>query len=248
MDLIKHTLSKDIKDVITAPIPEYLIQERQGGGGKMLSYLSGSTIIDMLNSAFGYAWSWEVKEQWIQESIPYFNVYSKMPDKEKVVNPATGKKGVWENQGPVAHVRGVLTVHMTSSTGQLLEIKKDGYGSKSILGKQNDQESIFKAAGTDALKKAASLLGIGLELYRNEDEQAYFDEINYESPWTDETKAQFKEELDFLASYSDMYQVSDEEFADMIYKITQDSYEVTPYNITTVVDYIKNAIEQSSGN
>lgn len=237
-------ISKKVKDLITAPIPGGLIQERAGGGGKTLSYISGSTVTDMLNAAFGYCWSWEVKKEWITESIPYFNAYSKAPEKDKVTNPITGKKGAWEDQGPVAHVLCTLTVWLKDEQGNLIPIKKDGYGSKSVLGKQNDQESIFKAAGTDALKKAASLFGIGLELYRNENEQYYFDELNYEDPWTDEAMEQYKKELDFLVNYRKEYEVSDEDLGQLVYDVTGVGYDIVPDNIIEIVDYIRAALEE----
>lgn len=239
MSLERVSIPKEIKDKITAPIPSELIKQREGGGKKMLSYLSGSTITDMLNDAFGYMWSWRIDKQWIQESQSYFNKYSKVAEKETY----NGQQGAWESQGSVAHVLGVLTVYVKNGPG-LITIEKAGYGSKSILGKQNDQESIFKAAGTDALKKAASLLGIGLELYRDEDEAAYFYGINYEDPWTDEAKADKAEQLAYMKKYITDYQVDDETFANWIYEITNGaSYEVTPDNIDSVVDIIKSQLE-----
>lgn len=242
--LQEMNISKKVKEIITAPIPESLILEREGGGGKKLSYISGSTVTDILNAAFGYTWSWETKKEWVQESIPFFNIYTKAAEKDKVTNPVTGKKGTWENQGPVAHVLGTLTVWLKDDNGNIFPIKKDGYGSKSILGKQNDQESIFKAAGTDALKKAASLLGIGLELYRNENEQYYFDELNYEDPWTDEIMEQYKKELEFLSNYRKEYEVTDEELSQLVLDVTGTTYDIIPDNIVEVVDYIKSALEE----
>ena len=242
MSLEKITLPKEVKDAIVAPVPDNLIKQREGGGKKMLSYLSGSTITDMLNNAFGYMWSWEIKKEWIQDSQPYFNSYSKMPEDQKTTNPANMKVGYWEEQLPVAHVLGTLTVYLKSGPG-VVTIKKDGYGSKSILGKQNDQESIFKAAGTDALKKAASLLGIGLELYRDEDEANYFYELNYEDPWTDEALEKCAEDVAFIKKYREDYQVSEEDFMNYIYELTGDSYEVTPDNIADVVKEIKAQLE-----
>lgn len=238
------TISKKVKDLITAPIPEGLIQERAGGGGKTLSYISGSTVTDMLNAAFGYTWSWEVKKEWITESIPYFNQYTKAAEKDKVTNPTTGKKGAWEDQGPVAHVLCTLTVWLKDENGNVFPVKKDGYGSKSILGKQNDQESIFKAAGTDALKKAASLFGIGLELYRNENEQYYFEELNYEDPWTDEAMKEYDKELKFLSSYRNDYDVSDEELSQLVYDVTGVGYDIVPENIQEIVSYIQEALKE----
>lgn len=238
MEMKSIKIDVNIKNKVSAPIPDYLIQQRQGGGNKMLSYLSGSTVTDMLNDAFGYAWSWEVKKEWITESIPYFNVYSK--SREKVFH--NGKEGAWEEQGPVAHVLGKLTVYLETENGSIVELTKDGYGSKSIMGKQNDQESIFKAAGTDALKKAASLFGIGLSLYRNENEQAYFDTINYEDPWADVNIDDYKEFFDYIEEYKATYGVDDNAFAEFVGQVTQTTYELTPDNIETIVNYIKEAI------
>lgn len=236
MELKQINISKEIKDNITKPIPPYLIQQREGGGKKMLSYLSGNTIIDMLNKAFGYAWSWKVEKEWIEQSIPAVNKY---------VNGQFCKdstKWILESQNPVAHVRCSITVFLTANNGTLMPITKEGYGSKSILGKQNDQESIFKAAGTDALKKAASLFGIGLSLYRNEDEQAYFDIENYENPWTDEMLLNHDKLLKDLTSYTDMYKVTAEELQDIVYNATGIDYDILPDNIETVMQFIADSL------
>ena len=244
MNLENINISKDIKNVIVEQIPQSLIKTRKGGGGKELSYIAGSTVIDLLNKAFGYCWSWEVKQQWIEKSIPYFNTYTKMPQKDQIVNPATGKKGAWEEQGPVAHVLGTLTVHVTNKNGDIISISKDGYGSKSILGKQNDQESIYKAAGTDALKKAASLLGIGLELYRDEEQQAYFDEINYEDPWTEEMQQKYSKQLTEISALSEKYNIDDETMYEYCYAATNNtSYYVLPENIDIILKYIKEQVK-----
>ena len=241
MVLNNLSIAKEIKEKITAPIPEYLIQQRDGGGNKKLSYISGSTVVDMLNNAFGYTWSWETKKEWIEESQPFFNTYAKAGQGVELTWH-NGKQGAWTPQGPVAHVLGILTVYMTTENG-IIEVKKEGYGSKSILGKQNDQESIFKSAGTDALKKAASLLGIGLELYRNEDEQAYFDMINYDDPWTAEMQTQYAKELENLSKYTETYSVSDEELQEIVYAATGNEYSVLPTNIEIVLDYIQESLK-----
>ena len=39
-----------IKSKISAELPDYVIQERQAGGNQTLSYISGATVIDILNS------------------------------------------------------------------------------------------------------------------------------------------------------------------------------------------------------
>lgn len=213
MEMKSIKIDKEIRTKMAQPIPLELIQQREGGGGKMLSYLSGSTVTDMLNDSFGYAWNWEVKKMWIEESQPAVNKY---------VNGKFSKDpSTWtlDPQGPVAHVLGTLTVFLKTDNG-IVELKKDGFGSKSVLGKQNDQESIFKAAGTDALKKAASLFGIGLALYRKEEEQQYFNAMNFEDPWTDELRAKYANELKEIEEYKTANKVSDEALNEYIEQIT----------------------------
>lgn len=233
MEMQSIKIDKSIRQKLAQPIPPELIKQREGGGKKMLSYLSGSTVTDMLNSTFGYAWNWEVKREWVEQSIAFFNRYSKSKEKTSY----NGIEGAWEDQGPVAHVLGTLTVFLQTDNG-IVELKKDGYGSKSILGKQNDQESIFKAAGTDALKKAASLFGIGLELYRDEEQQAYFNSINFEDPWTEELKQQYKEQLQYIEDYKASTGVSDADLNVYIEQVT--GY---PIAIPETIDYI---VEQLS--
>lgn len=236
MNITTLKLPKEIKDSIITPIPEYLIQQREGGGKKMLSYISGSTVIDMLNASFGYMWSWKITDKWVTESQPSTNKY---------VNGQFSKdatKWTIQKEAPVAHVQGILTVLIATETGTIVEVQKEGFGSKSILGKQNDQESIFKAAGTDALKKAASLFGIGAQLYRNEDEQAYFDNINYEDPWTDEMQILHAVSLENLGKYTETYSVTDEEISQIVFEVTQSEYDVLPTNIEAVMQYIEDSL------
>ena len=142
---------------------------------------------------------------------------------------------------PVAHVRGTLTVYLATENG-IVEVRKDGYGSKAIIGKQSEQDSIFKAAGTDALKKAASLFGIGLQLYRNEEEQYYVGTINYEDPWTDEAKEEHADSLAYIEDYKTQYGVTDEQFMQVVYSVTGTDQMLTPENIEIVVAGIQQAI------
>lgn len=236
-------LPKGAFEVITKSINPSLIKEREGGGKKMLSYLSGHTVIDMLNKAFNYKWSWEVEKEWIQESIPYFNTYSKSDVKETY----NGRQGIWEVQGPVAHVRGKLTVYFEDTTNNsILEIVKTGYGSKSILGKQNDQESIFKAAATDALKKAASTLGVGLALYRDEEEQMLFLEDNGLNPWNAEAKELYKKELEYINNVMETYGLDLESMDSLTAEFSNGSIisfsDIMPEDIVNFVKYLQNRI------
>lgn len=216
------------KEVITRTLPDQLIKQREGGGKKILSYVSGSTVIDLLNEAFGYLWSWDVVEQFVQESQPKFN-----PRYDKEPQP----------QGPVAHVRGNLTVPIVQEDGTVVMITKSGFGSKTVLGGQADQEHIFKAAATDALKKAASLFGIGAQLYRDEDEQAFFEAINYEDPWTDELLVKFQPERDYIKKIMEENKATAEDIGEIIAEWSKGALtsiqDLTPDNMADFVSYLR---------
>ena len=237
-------LPKRIKDKITREIPRSLIKERDGGKGVTLSYISGSTVIDMLNDAFDYEWDWIVEKEWQQESQPKFNEYSKVPDNEKVFHK--GKKGSWEEQPPVIQVRGHLVARFIDDNGKERTITKTGIGSKVLVGGASEQESAFKAAGTDALKKAASLLGIGAQLYRDEDEAMYFYEINYEDPWTKECLEEHKEDREYIESVIEEYELDENGLLQVLsdYEDEISSFnDIVPDNIKNIVNFLKLQIE-----
>ena len=111
-----------------------------------------------------------------------------------------------------------------------------------IIGGQNEQKDIYKSASTDALKKAASLIGIGAQLYRDEDEQEYFAELNYEDPWTDEVLAAHQAEFDFLKELM-AGDYSREEINSVLYswseQVFADISELPPDELTSFVAYLK---------
>lgn len=229
-----------VKEKLSRPIPQSVVLERDAGKGTTLSYISGNTVIDMLNSAFGYMWTWEVKKTWKEVSEDKFNKWSKIPEAEKVTY--NGQKGAWEAQGPVVHCVGTLTVNLVDKDGRMIEIKKDGCGSKTVIGGQSEQDSIFKSAETDALKRAARLFGIGLELYRNEEENEHFNQITYEDMWTEELINNFSEEFAIINEYQRAYGLSDEELNSQIEESVGTPY-LTPVNIKAVAKVITESID-----
>lgn len=116
------------KDILTRAFPPELVKQRQGQGGKMLSYVETHAVIARLNEGCEQ-WSFEIVEHQILD--------------DEVV------------------VVGKLTVEGT--------IIKMAFGGSAITRDQNGRHMSIaddlKASGSDALKKAASLLGVGLELY-----------------------------------------------------------------------------------
>lgn len=173
-----------IKERISAKLPQQIIQKRDAGRGQQLSYISGSTVIDILNTTFGvFGWDFEIVKEWMQESTPWVNKYN---------------GGAVEEQNPIAFVHGRLTVRVVNERGEYITVTKESFGSKAVVGKQNEQESTFKAAQTDALKKCASLLGIGAELYRKAEEQEYYESITIEPTWTNEMIEKYSAQYSYI--------------------------------------------------
>ncbi len=136
------------KKVLDARLDPKLIKTRTVGNTK-LDYIGGHTVIRLLNEAFMLKWSFEIVTEDIVPSQPKLNKYAK-----------AGQDPL-EAQPPVVKVLGRLTV-----PGYGI---KEQYGSKVLIGGASEQEAAFKSASTDALKKCATLFGIGLELYDDDD-------------------------------------------------------------------------------
>lgn len=118
-------------------------------GKTELSYIGGHTVIRLLNKAFNYGWSFVIVTEEVVPSVPKFNKWAKEG------------QPTHEEQPPVVKVLGRLTIPGLGI--------KEQYGSKVLIGGASEQESAFKSASTDALKKCASLFGIGLELYGDDE-------------------------------------------------------------------------------
>lgn len=218
-------LPERIKQIICEPIDPVLIRYKEVQKTSF-AYVSGTTVCDILNRAFGYNWNWVTEKEWVQESVPYFNKYNK----------SDGDTGSYESQNPVAHVRGVLTVNFVGDDGKMYSISKTGYGAQPIVGKQSEQESAFKGADTDALKKAASRLGIAAELYRSEEEQEFFNNNYNPAVWTDSAQEYYAKYIQFL--YSKIETDGEEAFNKSIHDFDSQLYsidDITPINIQDVV-------------
>ena len=133
--------------VIQSPTNPQWIKTRRIKGTN-LSYVSGDLVIRLLNKAFKYRWSFEIKETRVVESADYIHK-----------NKKTGQETVYP-QGPVVQSLGRLTVPGWGV--------KEQWGAQPIIGGQDVQEHAFKASATDALKKCASMFGVTLDLYGTE--------------------------------------------------------------------------------
>lgn len=115
------------KEILTRPFPPELVKQREGQGGKMLSYVETHAVIARLNEGCD-RWSFEIIEHQIL-------------DEEVIVIGKLTADGVTK----MAFGGSAIT---RDRDGRPVSIADDA-----------------KASASDCLKKAASLLGVALELY-----------------------------------------------------------------------------------
>jgi len=133
------------RTILTQTTPSNVIRHRPGRGGQQLAYVTHAYVNRLLNEAFGHRWSWEVLDTLIVPDVT---------DPQEVI------------------VKGRLTVYMPDG-GQIVKVQFGGSDVKRFKnGNAISLADDLKAASSDALKKAASLLGVGLDLYDDEPAQA----------------------------------------------------------------------------
>lgn len=136
MEALGEAFSKSQLAILNQPTPRQFIKQRPGAGGQSLSYVEVGYVVGLLNLLFGHFWDWEIVDEQI------------------------GKKQVW--------VKGKLTINSFADKDR--KIVKSAYGSSAIKFNRTTGEPIdvgddLKAASSDALKKASSLLGIAADVY-----------------------------------------------------------------------------------
>lgn len=117
------------------------VGDRPGLGGKKFKYIKGAEVIHRLNEVFKGEWSLEIKDVITEADDILVHV----------------RLTVWENK-PNRPERAIIKEQFGSAT-----VKR--YDSGPRKGQIVDYGNAFKSATTDGVKKAASLLGVGLYLY-----------------------------------------------------------------------------------
>lgn len=140
MTATTKTSSKSQQDSLKEPFPREALRELKKQG-KTLTYVPVSEVIARLNNVLGTG-KWNIIESVAQ-------LDSNHPD--WVIAKVTIR----------ASVDGVMTTRIGWG-GQQVKMKRDGSGPLDL----GDE---FKGATSDALKKAAQALGVGLDLARDED-------------------------------------------------------------------------------
>ncbi len=135
--LLMQTLSEAQVDFLMQRTPKREIKMRQGRGGMQFAYVEHGYVTERLNLVFGFNWDFEIVDKQIL-------------DDEVIVEARL-----------TVRTPGGQTIVKTQFGGA--EIKRHASGARS--GRPLSIADDYKAAASDALKKCASLLGIGLDLY-----------------------------------------------------------------------------------
>lgn len=128
---------------ISQKTPAVFIKQRAGRGGQTFNYVEVGYIMKMLNSIFGFGgWDWEYT---LVESLSF-------PHTKQIV--VTGKLTVKIFRDETL----ITTITKTASGGKDIAVPKGG-------GDPIDLGDDVKSASADALKKAASMLGMAEDVY-----------------------------------------------------------------------------------
>ena len=135
--LLMQTLSEAQVDFLMQRTPKREIKMRQGRGGLQFAYVEHGYVTERLNLVFGFNWDFEIVDKQILED-------------EVIVEARL-----------TVRTPGGQTIVKTQFGGA--EIKRHATGQRA--GRPLSIADDYKAAASDSLKKCASLLGIGLDLY-----------------------------------------------------------------------------------
>ncbi len=218
--------------IFTSTTPKNVIKTRQGGGGKVLSYVSADYVIRTLNTAFGFNWDLVIL------------------DEKLLPNDQEPREAI---------VKAQLVIH--GPNGQLVKTQfggqdckkhncyacKNDYKRKSACkvcggtGK-GDYISIaddLKGAASDALKKCASMVGIALDLYGNTPEAQPERPTNGNGtrPNGNGTKEPSKPALDLYSKVKEAFDLTPAEFTNLVKECGWD--KVTAKNSDAIFSQIE---------
>lgn len=159
-DIVVSLINQAQYAVLSGRTPKEVIRKRPGKGGKTFSYVPHGYVTMVLNKAFGFAWDFKV----LLANGHYYEYHQEQTytlRNKQYTRPAS------------VTVYGEITVrlHNPDNPSEIVDtIIKGATGEREDSGGMS-MGSMIKAAESDALKKAASKLGVALDLYFSDAEQ-----------------------------------------------------------------------------
>lgn len=168
--------SKGLVDILTQPTDKSIVRNRPIRGGGNASYVPGHEFIKRFNDAFGFLWSYEVPKVFQQDGqvvaqgrwslqIPGRTITREFPDGIKETVRFDGFSIIKEQFGSAEIKKWASDVYAKDKKGNQIKDREGkpiiNYHRGDIMDLGND----YKAAGTDAMKKCGTELGMFLDLY-----------------------------------------------------------------------------------
>lgn len=162
---------KTIREKLKECKSEWL--EKNAKGQDSLGVL---TVTQILDYAAEGIWDFVVEKEWREE-----------------VNKFNKGQGQWQFDGYVYHVRGSLNIEGLG--------KRSQYGSKVAIGGKDNQNSSYKSAASDCLKKCASLFGVGSSIYSKikiETEEEQWNNYNQQNAAIEYNQQQLQNQQNYM--------------------------------------------------
>ena len=166
-DVFASVMNEAQFTILCGRTPKRYIKVRPGKGKRTFSYVPHGYVTAVLNKAFGFNWDWELLSQGNGDYYKYIPP-TMGPDKYN-----EGKKVQWQPGSYI--VTGKLTVRVVDPldlSRVLATIVKTAAGEKEHMRGMTHGGHI-KSASSDAFKKAASRLGVALDLYWQDADEDY---------------------------------------------------------------------------
>lgn len=160
-EVVQQVIAEAQFSLLSGKTPKSVIRYRPGKGGKTFAYVPHGYVTSTLNKAFGFDWDWRIVPNGDGDSYTYHPPIS-----------STYKGKTVERPGSII-VKGELTVRIRNPkdlSQVVATITREAFGEKEEVNGMSWGAHI-KSAASDALKKAATLIGIALDLYYAEPDE-----------------------------------------------------------------------------
>ena len=219
--------------ILKAPIAEDLIEVLPDDNNN--KYINHNVVTDILNRAFCHAWNWQIIDKGIEKTFAYVD-----------------KKGKEFPAGYYVWILGRLTYPVKDpATGSINWCYKEQFGGRMVVGNSKVQSQAYKSASSDALKKAASLLGIAPNVYMKKNIYETLEESDADA-WTADKVQEMKEEITKMREIKS--ELGEEKFNNMVMKFcneTQDYSKVgciTPSNVGHFIHWYNSSLKSAPTN
>lgn len=159
---VKLTISRVIQDKLGRNTPTEYVRKRKGGGGKTFSYVPWGYVARVLNEVFGPTWSLTYDPEKDVKHMALPPLPAREPSGTTPGRPQTPREEV------------MVTVTLTTPFGTQTATASHTYfpDNDAIL-----YGDVIQSAVSKALRRAAARLGVGLDLYLQDDADDFTDGI-----------------------------------------------------------------------